>query len=53
MNILILEDEIPAYQKLVNYLTNTFGDDFTHDAARSNADGKELLEQQQIRFYFI
>ncbi|MGB0891056.1 MAG: LytR/AlgR family response regulator transcription factor, partial [Flavobacteriaceae bacterium] len=50
MNILILEDEIPAYQKLINYLTNSFGDDFTHDVARSNADGKELLSNNKYDF---
>ncbi len=44
MKILILEDEIPAYQKLVNYLNDYFGEEATHDLARSNKDGKELLE---------
>lgn len=50
MNILILEDEIPAYQKLVNYLTSSFGENFTHDIARSNADGKELLLKNKYDF---
>ena len=50
MKILILEDEIPAYQKLVNYLTNSFGEDFIHDLARSNADGKELLSNNKYDF---
>ncbi|MBA6157280.1 response regulator transcription factor [Tenacibaculum sp. S7007] len=50
MNILILEDEIPAYQKLINYLTNSFGEDFTHDIARSNTDGKEFLLKNKYDF---
>ncbi|WP_299160093.1 LytTR family DNA-binding domain-containing protein [uncultured Tenacibaculum sp.] len=50
MNILILEDEIPAYQKLINYLTSSFGEEFTHDIARSNIDGKELLENNKYDF---
>ena len=50
MKVLILEDEIPAYQKLVNYLTNSFGNDFTHNIARSNADGKELLSKNKYDF---
>ena len=50
MNILILEDEIPAYQKLINYLTGTFGENFTHDLARSNTDGKEFLSNNNYDF---
>lgn len=50
MNILILEDEIPAYQKLINYLTNSFEEDYTHDWARSNTDGKELLSNNKYDF---
>ena len=45
MKILILEDEIPAYQKLLIYLNDTFENNFSHDIARSNADGKTLLIQ--------
>ena len=43
MNILILEDEIPAYQKLINYLKDSFGENFSHDVARTNSDGKKFL----------
>nr|WP_299032254.1 LytTR family DNA-binding domain-containing protein [uncultured Tenacibaculum sp.] len=43
MKILILEDEIPAYQKLVSYITDFFTDTYTHDIARSISGGKELL----------
>ena len=50
MNILILEDEIPAYQKLVNYLNETFGDNFSHNIARSNAHGKDLLANNTYDF---
>lgn len=50
MKILILEDEIPAYQKLINYLTSSFGEEFTHDLARSNANGKEFLENNKYDF---
>lgn len=50
MNILILEDEIPAYQKLINYLNEVFSKEFTHDIARSNADGKKFLQKNTYDF---
>lgn len=50
MNILILEDEIPAYQKLISYLKETFGNNFSHDLARSNADGKKLISINNYDF---
>ncbi|CAL2102783.1 Response regulator transcription factor [Tenacibaculum sp. 190130A14a] len=50
MYILILEDEIPAYQKLINYLTSSFGENFSHDVARSNAEGKTLLLKNSYDF---
>ena len=50
MNILILEDEIPAYQKLINYLNDSFNKEFTHDIGRSNADGKKLLANNTYDF---
>jgi len=43
MNILILEDEIPAYQKLITNLSNYFNEKVTHDWARSIAEGLPLL----------
>jgi len=43
MKILILEDEIPAYQKLVTYLDSFFDTKISHDWARSNKEGKEYL----------
>lgn len=50
MKILILEDEIPAYQKLVNYLNQFFGKEIPHDLARSNKDGKEFLSKNKYNF---
>ncbi len=43
MNVLILEDEIPAYQKLNSYLENFFDATVQHDWARSNKEAKPLL----------
>ncbi|CAM1346048.1 LytR/AlgR family response regulator transcription factor [Tenacibaculum crassostreae] len=50
MNILILEDEIPAYQKLINYMNDVFEEEFTHDIARSNSDGKKFLQENTYDF---
>ncbi len=50
MKILILEDEIPAHQKLVNYLTEYFTEEITHDWARSIKDGKLLLQENSYDF---
>ena len=50
MNILILEDEIPAYQKLINYLTVYFEEKFTHDLARTIKDGKDFLANNSYDF---
>ncbi|WP_159090601.1 LytR/AlgR family response regulator transcription factor [Aquimarina aquimarini] len=44
MKILILEDEIPAYQKLISYLEAYFDNEIIHDWARSVIDGKTFLE---------
>lgn len=44
MTILILEDEIPAYQKLVGHITAFFGEEVTKHWARSNTEGKTLLQ---------
>ncbi|SFC96959.1 LytR/AlgR family response regulator transcription factor [Algibacter pectinivorans] len=51
MRILILEDEIPAYQKLVSFIKDYFQDDIPHDWARSNAEGKLYL--QKNTYFFI
>ncbi len=50
MKILILEDEIPAYQKLVLYLNNFFQEEIPHDWARSIVDGEELLKENKYDF---
>lgn len=54
MKILILEDEIPAYQKLLKCLNNFFTDTETglamYDWARSIIDGKKLLEENSYDF---
>ncbi len=50
MNILILEDEIPAYQKLVTHLEECFGENIRHDWSRSIADGKVFLETKTYDF---
>ncbi len=50
MKILILEDEIPAYQKLVAHLNEYFGDTIPHDWARSNTNGKEFLDRTTYDF---
>ncbi|CAL2085800.1 LytTR family DNA-binding domain-containing protein [Tenacibaculum sp. 190524A05c] len=44
MKILILEDEIPAYQKLVTYLTDYLKSEPEHDWARTIKDGKQFLD---------
>lgn len=50
MKILILEDEIPAYQKLISSLQAFFTERITHHWARSNKGGKELLKQNKYDF---
>lgn len=44
MKLLIIEDEIPAYQKLVSYLNKYFDIDVLHDWVRSNKEAKKLFE---------
>ena len=50
ISILILEDEIPAYQKLINYLNDFFKENYSHDLARSIADGKNLISNSSYDF---
>lgn len=45
MKILILEDEIPAYQKLIKCLDCFFDIKISHDWGRSIADGGQLLKE--------
>ena len=44
MKVLILEDEIPAYKKLVSSLNTYYENEVDHDWVRSNADGLEHLK---------
>lgn len=50
MKILILEDEIPAYQKLVSFVKDYFKEDIPHDWARSNTEGKTYLQENKYDF---
>ncbi|WP_298781341.1 LytTR family DNA-binding domain-containing protein [uncultured Polaribacter sp.] len=50
MNILILEDEIPAYQKLIKCLHNFFDIKITHDWGRTIVDGELLLKENNYDF---
>jgi|TARA_B110000971_G_scaffold216618_1_gene251933 two-component system response regulator LytT len=50
MKILILEDEIPAYQKLTKCLDAFFDVKISQDWARTIADGKQLLQENSYDF---
>lgn len=50
MKILILEDEIPAYQKLMANLNAYYEDEFTHQWARTNEEGKVFLNSGTYDF---
>ncbi len=50
MKILILEDEIPAYQKLTKCLDTFFDVKISQDWARSILDGKQLLTKNTYDF---
>ncbi|WP_132066213.1 MULTISPECIES: LytR/AlgR family response regulator transcription factor [Aquimarina] len=50
MNILILEDEILAYQMLITHLNNFFGEEVSHDWSRSVEDGKVFLKSNTYDF---
>jgi len=50
MKILILEDEIPAYNKLTSYLNEVFNNEIKHDWARSNSEGKDLILKNTYDF---
>ena len=45
MKTLILEDEIPAYKKLISFLKAYYIEDIPHDWARSVVDAKRLLQE--------
>jgi DNA-binding LytR/AlgR family response regulator len=50
MKILILEDEIPAYQKLIKCLDVFFDIKISHDWGRSISDGEKLLNENSYDF---
>ncbi len=50
MKLLILEDKIPAYQKLVSFVNDYFKEEVSHDWARSNKDGRECLLNNKYDF---
>lgn len=50
MNILIIEDEIPAYQKLTKCLAIFFDVKISQDWARSIVDGEKLVKQNSYDF---
>ncbi len=50
MRILILEDEIPAYQKLLKFLNNYLEEQVNPHWSRSVAEGKMLLEKNTYDF---
>mgnify|MGYP006083092075 FL=1 len=50
MKILILEDEIPAYQKLTKCLDNFFAIKTPHDWGRSIIDGEKFLNENTYDF---
>ncbi|PQB08225.1 hypothetical protein BST83_14585 [Polaribacter filamentus] len=50
MKILILEDEIPAYQKLTKCLDTFFDIKISQDWARTIVDGKQLLQENSYDF---
>lgn len=47
MNILIIEDERPAFKKLLNYISHYFGASFKHTHVRSVKDGIAALEKAE------
>jgi len=48
MNILLLEDEIPAYEKLLNHLKIYFDDKHSFDWSRTAVQAKKMLEEGKI-----
>ncbi len=50
MNVLVIEDEIPAYEKLVAHLYDYFGEAIAHDWSRTVREGKEFLTTNSYDF---
>lgn len=53
MHILILEDEIPAYEKLVSYIDTYYKSNATYDWARSVKEGKRYLVAEQAYDFIL
>lgn len=52
MHILIIEDEIPAFEKLRTHMAHHFNDDFTYDWARSITETIHFLETHTYDLIF-
>lgn len=52
MHILIVEDEIPAFEKLRMHIARYLKDDFTYDWARSITETQHFLETHQYTIIF-
>lgn len=52
MHILIVEDEIPAFEKLRMHIARYLKDDFTYDWARSITETQHFLESHQYTIIF-
>ena len=52
MKILILEDEIPAFEKLHNYLDSYFNKTWEYDWGKTIVDGKQYLTQYAYDLIF-
>jgi len=52
MHILIIEDEIPAFEKLRMYIANFLKEDFTYDWARSITETHHFLEANHYSIIF-
>ena len=50
MQVLILEDEIPAHEKLERYLNDFFRKKVKHDWARSKKEAREFLTTTNYDF---
>jgi len=48
MTILIIEDETPAYKKMINYITNYLGSNFKHTHVRSVKNGITTLQNNEV-----
>ncbi|TYA74216.1 LytR/AlgR family response regulator transcription factor [Seonamhaeicola marinus] len=50
MKVLIIEDEIPAYKKLLDSLNSYYGYEIEHNWSRSNADARALLSNTKYNY---